>query len=155
MRLCEETKIVPVLEPQDHQGGVDGDSVSLENYAHACFAILFGELTDDAVVKVWEGASAGTKTTALTFSYRATAIDFKSAGGDTLGTEATSAALSLVAADYEDRMLIIEIDDSELTQGLQWLTIEFGSQASELFVSVSATLCKPRYAQAVPPTAIT
>lgn len=155
MRLCEETKIVPVLEPQDHQAGVDGDSVSMENYAHVCFIILFGELTDNCELKLYEGATAGTKTTALTFSYRYTAIDLKSAGADNLGTEATSAALSLVAATFEDRMLVIEVDDSELTQGLEWLTLEFSSDASELLVSVSAVMCKPRYAQAIPPTAIT
>jgi len=86
MRLCEQHKIVPILEPQDHQAGADGDSVSLENYAHVTFVFLFGELTSDATLKIQSGASAGTKTTEETFSYRYTAADLKNATADNLGT---------------------------------------------------------------------
>ena len=154
MRLCEEMKIVPILEPEDHNAGVDGDSVSMENYAHVTFILIFGELTGDAVLKVFEGATAGAKTTAKTFSYRATAIDLKTAGGDTLGAETTSAALTLTAATYEDRMIVVEMDDSELTDGLPWVTVEISSAASEELLAIVAVLSKPRYAQAVPPTAI-
>ena len=72
MRLCEQTKIVPILEAEDHNAGADGDSVSMENFGHVTFIITFGELTGNAVLTISEGATAGTKTTAKTFSYRAT-----------------------------------------------------------------------------------
>jgi hypothetical protein len=156
MRLCEETKIVPILEPEDHNAGVDGDSVSMENYAHATFILLFGELTGDAVLKFFEGATAGAKTSALTFSYRATSTDLKNAGGDTLGAEGTSAALTLTAATYEDRMIVVEIDDSALDQSnaYKFITPEVSSAASEEFASIVAVLSRPRFAEDVPPTAI-
>jgi len=154
MRLCEQTKIVPILEPEDHNGGVDGDSVSLENYGHVTFTFLFGELTGDAVLTINSGATAGTKTTAETFNYRATAADLKNASGDALGSESTSAALTLTAATYEDRMLVVEMDAAEFTDGQQWITPSLSSAASELFVSCVATLSQPRYPSETPPTAI-
>ena len=154
MRLCEQTKIVPIIEPEDHQGGVDGDSVSLENYRHVTFIFTFGELTGDAVLTVNSGATAGTKTTAETFNYRATSADLKNASGDALGTEATSAALTLTAATYEDRMLVVEMDASEFTASQPWITPALSDAASELLVSCVAVLSNPRYAQNVPPTAI-
>lgn len=154
MRFGEEYKIVPVIEPEDHAAGVDGDSVSLENYDHVAFVFLFGELTGDAVLTINSGATAGTKTTAETFNYRATSADLKVADGDKLGDESTSSGLTLTAATYEDRMLVVELDASEVTDGQEWITPSVSSAASEEFVSCFAILGKPRYAQNVPPTAI-
>jgi hypothetical protein len=155
MRLCEQHKIVPCIEPEDHQAsGVDGDSVSLENYGHVTFVFTFGELTGNAVLTINSGASAGTKTTAETFNYRATAADLGAASGDALGTESTSAALTLTDATYEDRMVVVEMDADEFTEGQQWITPNVSDAATECFVSCIAILSKPRYAQGVPPTAI-
>lgn len=154
MRLAEQTKIVPLLEPEDHNAGVDCDSVDMKNYAHVTFIITFGELTSDALLTINSGATAGTKTTAETFNYRATATDLKSDGADLLAAESTSASLTLTAATYEDRMIVVEMGDDEFTEGQPWITPSFSSAASEIFVSVVAILSKPRYAQNVPPTAI-
>ncbi len=154
MRLAEQHKIVHILEAEDHNAGVDGDSVSLENYDHVTFIISFGELTGNAVLTINSGASAGTKTTPETFNYRACATDIKSAGGDLLAAETTSAALTLTAATYEDRFIVVEMDADEFTDGQQWITPALSSAASEIFASIIAILSKPRYAQNVPPTAI-
>ncbi len=154
MRLAEQHKIVHVLEPEDHNAGVDGDSISLENYGHVTFIIAFGELTGNAILTINSGASAGTKTTAETFNYRACATDLKSAGGDLLAAETTSAALTLTAVTYEDRFIVVEMDADEFTNGQQWITPALSSAASEIFASIIAILSKPRFAQNVPPTAI-
>jgi hypothetical protein len=154
MRLCERTKIVPILEPEDHAAGADGDSVSLENYGHVTFIVAFGELTGDAVLTINSGAAAGTKTTAETFNYRATSADLKNASGDALGSESTSAALTLTAATYEDRMIVVEMDADEFTDGQQWITPNISSAASECFASIVAILSEPRYGADVPLTAI-
>lgn len=154
MRLAEQNKIVHILEPEDHNAGVDGDSVSLENYDHVTFIINFGELTGDAILTINSGASAGTKTTAETFNYRACATALKNAGGDLLADETTSAALTLTAATYEDMFIVVEMDADEFTDGQQWITPTLSSAASEIFASIIAILSKPRYAQNVPPTAI-
>ena len=152
--LAQTHKIVPILDPEDHAGGVDGDSVSTSLYNHATFIITFGELTGNAVLTINSGATAGTKTTAETFRYRETSVDLKSAGADTLGSESTSSGLTLTAATYEDRMLVVEVDADELTAGQEWITPSFSSAASELLVQVVAVMGDPRYASDVPPTAI-
>jgi len=154
MRLSEQNKIVHALEPQDHQAGVDSDSVNTENYGHVAFIIQFGELTGNAVLKVYSGATDGTKTTAETFNYRATSTDLKNTGGDTLGSETTSAALTLTASTYEDRMIVVEMDTAEFTDGQNFITLEFSSDASELFVSSVAVLSDARYQQSTPPAAV-
>ena len=155
MRLAEQHKIVFCIQPEDHQSaGISGDSVSLENYNHVTFIFVFGELTGDAILTIASGAEAGTATTAETFNYRACATDMKSAGGDLLAAEATSAALTLTAATYEDRLLVVEMDADEFTNGQQWITPAISSAASELFVACVAILSEPRFGQNVPPTAI-
>jgi len=145
MRDPQAAHYVPVLEPQDHNAGVDGDSINIGNGHSITFCILFGELTGDAVLKIYSGATAGTKTTAETFHYSATAADLKAASGDVLAAWSTSAALTLTAATYEDRMLMVTVDHDDVTDGQPWITPEFSSAASELFVSVSARV-EPRYA---------
>ena len=76
------------------------------------------------------------------------------AGGDLLAAEATSASLTLTAATYEDRFIVVEMDADEFTNGQPWITINLSSAASSLFVSAVAILSKPRFGQNVPPTAI-
>lgn len=154
MRLAEQHKIVFCIQPEDHQSaGIDGDSVSLENYSHVTFIFVFGELAGDAILTINSGATAGTKTTAETFNYRACASDMGGAGGDLLAAETTSAALTLTAATYEDRFIVVEMDADEFTDGQQWITPNLSSAASELLVACVAILSKPRFGQNVPPTA--
>ena len=98
-------------------------------------------------------ATAGTKTSAETFRYRACATALKTALGDLLAAETTSAALTLTAATYEDMFIVVEIDADELTTP-PWVTLEFSSAASEILVSVTGILTEPRYASDAPPTAI-
>jgi len=155
MRLSEQVGIVPIIEPQDHQSaGIDGDSVKMEQYGHVTFIFLFGELAGTSVLKVYEGATAGAKTTALTFAYRYTEADLLNDDADQFTAEATSAALDLTHGTFEDRVLVVEIDASELTDGYPWVTVEIDDTASELLVSCVAIMSKARYAEDVPPTAV-
>ena len=155
MRLSEQFGIVPIIEPEDHQSaGVTGDSVNMGKYGHVTFIFLFGELTGNSVLTISEGATAGTSTSALTFSYRYTGADLKNDSADAFSDEATSAALTLTAATYEDRVLVVEIDATEMTDGYDWITPVIDSTASELLVSCVAIMGKPRYAQNDMPTAV-
>lgn len=145
MRLTAEKNIVYVLKPADHQAGVDGDSFTMAYAGHATVILQFGAVTGDAVLKVYEGASAGTKTTAKTFRYKLSGADQGSASADTWGSEATSAALTLTAATYDNRMLAIDIAAEDLTDGLPWVTVELSSAADALNLSAVAVLDKLRY----------
>jgi len=154
MRFCEQNLCVPVCASADAQAGADGDSFSLENYQHATFLIMLGALTGDAVLTINSGAAAATKTTAETFNYRLGSAAKGSATADVLGDEATSAALTLTAADYQNRLLVVEMDGAELTSGQPWVTLNFSAAADALNVAVVAVLSQPRYARQNPPTAI-
>ena len=155
MRLSERFGIVPIIEPEDHQAsGITGDSVCLKDYGHVTFIFLFGELTGDSVLTIQSGATAGADSADVTFSYRYTSADLKSATADVLGAEATSAALTLANATFEDRMLVVEIDARELTDGYDWVTPDIDNTASALFVSCVAIMGEPRYAEDVMPTAV-
>lgn len=143
-----------VLKPGDHEAGVDGDSLKMAFHGHAVFLIAFAALTGDGVLKIYEGATAGTKTTAKTFSYRlADAVQGAAADADKYGTEATSAALTLTAATYANKVLIVEIEDRALTSTTPWVTLEFSAAAAALNASVIAVLGDPRYRQVDQPSA--
>jgi hypothetical protein len=135
---------VPLLEPQDFNAGVDSDSINLGKIHQALILISFGELTGNAVLTVYTGATAGTKTTAETFRYRRSSAELKTASGDLYDAWATSAALTLTAATYEDFLLMVQVNSDEFTAAQPWLTLEFGSEASELFASAVA-VCVPRF----------
>lgn len=152
--LSENYNLVHLIEPQDHQSaGIDGDSFHAGRVNHFAILVTFGELTANSILKVFSGATAGTKTTAETFRYRVSDAALKTATGDTFTDWATSAALTLTAASYEDFMLVIEMDSDELTDGQPWVTLEIDSTASELLVSAVA-VCTPRFAAHDPLTLI-
>jgi len=155
MRLSEQVGIVPIIEPEDYgSAGVTGDSVNMGKFGHVTFIFLFGELAGNSALKIHEGATAGATTADLTFSYRYTEADLKNDDADQLTAEATSAELTLTHGTFEDRMLVVEIDASELTDGYDWVTPVIDDTATELLVSCVAIMSKPRYAEDVMPTAI-
>ena len=154
MNLAQAAKIVPILEAEDHNAGVSGDSVNMALYNHGCWIFSFGELTGNAILYMKSGATDGTETTSETFRYRLTAAELKNATGDQLGSESTSAALTLTAASYEDFMLVVEMDTDELTEDQYFVTPVVSSAASEIFASCVCVLSEPRYLKDVPPTAI-
>ena len=154
MRFSEQDGVVYGLKPGDHQAGADADSVKLDKYGHATWFLQCAALTGDAVLKLFSGASDGTKTTAETFNYRLADADQGAAGADGYGAWATSAALTLTAATYDNRVLIVEMDAAKLTQGQPFATLEIGAEASAFNASVLTVLSEPRYSSHDMPAAI-
>ena len=154
MRLSENNGLVYVLKPGDHQAGVDGDSFSMKNFRHFCIDLLTAVLTGDAVLKIFSGATAGTKTTAETFHYRLADAEQGVDEADTFGAWTDSAALTLTAATYDNKQLIIEMDGAELTDAQPWITMEIGAESSAFNAAAVAVLSEPRYSAHDMPTAI-
>ena len=155
MRLTEMCPPVYVLKPgTDYQAGIDGESINTENCSHVAFLLQFGTLTGDAVLTVNSGASDGTKTTAETFYYRLASAAQGAATADTFGAQASSAGLTLTAATYSNKLMVVEIPCSELTDGQPWLTMNFSAAADALNVAVTAVLLGHRYPGYQPPTSI-
>lgn len=154
MRLTEENLIVYVLKPGDHGAGVAGDSIDMTDYLHATFIVQFAAITDDVGdLTIKSGNADGTQTTSETFYYRLASAVQGATSADQYGAELSSTSLTLVAATYQNRTLICEVNTPELTAGQPFITFAFSADATAINASVVAIL-KPRYLQYNPPTAI-
>lgn len=139
-RHSERKILIPVLEPVDAEAGIDGDSIHMGRLHLVSYALTFGAVTGDAVLKFYVGATAGTKTTAVAFTTRLSSADFKAAGADLYGaaTAQASTGLTLTAATYDHRTLVIEFDSQAIPDATPWLTLELSAAASALLVSCTA-----------------
>ncbi len=146
MRLAEEKKIVPVLASENTGAGVVLDSINMKGYHRATLIFTFATVVGDAVLTVNSGATAAAKTSALTFHYAWGTGDIAAANSDLLGADATSAALTLTGTAYDDRMLIVEVDasDMDIANDENWLTADISSAGTSAFVHCVAIL-EPRY----------
>lgn len=132
MRISERFKVVPIYEPVDTEAGLDGQSVNMGLMHQMCYLLTFGAVTGDAVLKFYVGATDGTKTTAVAYSYRVTGADFKAANADLFGsaTAVASTGLTLTAASFDHRTLAIEFDAQVIPDATPWLTVELSAAAS-------------------------
>lgn len=160
MRLAEEKKIVPILASEDTGAGVDMDSINMSGYHRATIIITMATIVGDAVLKVYSGATDGTKTSALTFHYAFGTADIgtytnATTAADILNADATSAALTLTGTAYDDTMLIVEVDasDMDLANSEEWLTVEISSAGTSGFMHAVAIL-EPRYTDNVSKSAL-
>jgi len=146
MRLTQSLAIFPICESDDYgSAGEDFDSFKLSLLNHATVIISFGELTGDSVLKVYSGASAGTKDTAETFTYRLAGADYEAANSDLWGTETTSDGLTLSDTTYDHRGLAIEIDPATITEDQEWITVEVDSTATVLNMA-AVLVAEPKWA---------
>jgi hypothetical protein len=138
MRISESFISVPLIESKDYgSAGIDSDSVHMGKL-HALSALfLFGALTGNSVLKVYHGATAGAKTTAVAFKYRLGAADYKAALADQFGdaTDVTSAGLTLAATTFDHRQVAVEVDADTITEGKPWITFEIDATATVLNVA--------------------
>lgn len=153
MRISERFALPYILKPADHEAGVDGDSVHGGKIHSIEIALLFGAITGDAVLRLYSGASAGTKTTAETFRYRLADADQAAAGADNFADWATSSALTLTAATYDNKILLVQIDSAELTDGQPWVTLNL-SNAADALNAAAVGIARPRHAGNDVPTVI-
>lgn len=146
MRLPEEKKIAYLINSADYNNGVDADSINMKNCHRATFILLFGAITGDAVLTVNSGATDGAKTSALTFHYAVGGAACGSANSDVLAADASSAALTLTAATYANKMLIVEVNaaDMDMANEEEWLTLAISDAASAGILHCAAIL-EPRY----------
>lgn len=148
MRLSERLKTFAVTESADvTTNGVDSQSVHMGYYHEAMWQINFGSITADDVLKVYTGATDGTKTTAIAFKYRLAAADTKAASSDTLGafTDVASTGLTLTAATFDHKMITVEIDAQAIDDSKPWVTLETAGSATTSNISITF-VGVPRYA---------
>lgn len=152
MRFPEQYKVVPVMASDDINAGVDADSINMKNFHRATFIMTFGTLSGNAVLTVNSGAADGEKTSALTFNYAlggaaiGTAVAGSTASCDVLAAGTAAATLTLTAATYTDKMLIVEVEAAamDLANEEEWLTLSLSDAAASGTCDVVAIL-EPRY----------
>lgn len=148
MKFSENFTFIPMLKAADHEAGADTDSVNMGLLHSLCLQIQAGSVTTAGPeIKAYSGASAGTKTTALVMKYRLGSAAAKSATADVLGAWQTSVAADGITfgTSDDDKLLVIEMDSTEMTAGEPWLTFEIDADADAFFAGVVA-IADPRQA---------
>ena len=155
--FTERFGIVSAFEPKDWEAGGDSESIKIDKYRHLTFIFTFGAITGDAVLKVFSGVTAA-KTTSTLFKYRLSDADYKATSNDQFGDETTLAVaadgLTLTAATYDHRTLVVEVDVNALTDTHVYVTAELSAAASVALASAVAILSDPRYLANDMPTAV-
>lgn len=139
MRFSERFKISALTESADvTTAGVDSYSVHMGKLHEGCWLLNFGAITADDALKVYVGASQGTKTTAIAYKYRLAAADTKAALSDTFGafTDVASTGLTLTAATFDHKLMIVEIDSQAVADATPYVTLEIAGSASAQNVSI-------------------
>jgi hypothetical protein len=148
MRFSERYKVLPLTESADvTTAGVDTKSINMGKVHEACFLLNFGAITSDDTLKVYVGAATATKTTAVAFKYRLAAADTAGVLSDTQGafTAATSSGITLTAATYDHKLLLVEVDSQAIDDATPFVTLEIAGSASAQNISIVA-IVQPRYA---------
>lgn len=148
MRFSERFKVLALTESADvTTNGVDAESVNMGLVHEACFLINFGAITADDALKVYVGAATATKTTAVAFSYRLASADTKAASSDLQGafTAVASTGLTLTAATFDHKLVVVEVDSQAISDATPWVTLEIAGSATTQNVSICA-IVRPRYA---------
>ncbi len=155
MRLSQENGIVFGFKPADHNAaGISADSVDTGKFSHIAYLLQFGELTGDAILTVKSGATDGVETTSETFYYRLAAAIQGATGADVYASETGVTTLTLTAATYENKELIVEVPVDELTADQPFLTLTLSNAATELFASCAIVCLGMRHVSETPQTVI-
>jgi hypothetical protein len=127
------------------------DVFNLKQYGHITF-ILFEGAGGTGTVKIEVEectTAAGANNTAIAFRYRLMATT------DTWGALTASAKTGYTTVAGANKAVAIEIDASELSDGYNFVRLQLTEVVDDpCDAAVIAILSEPRYAQAVPPTAI-
>lgn len=140
--------IVPITAPAQITATTVCPHVAMKKYESAQFIVSLGALATDSFVMTvtCSAATAGSTSTAIAFKYRVSAA----AGTDTLGdlTSSESTGLTLTHSTYDNKLVIVDVDGSEMTADKPYLGLTFTDPGNaDAIVGVVAIL-KPRYMQA-------
>ena len=158
MRLAENMKIVPLTNDTAYSGGISLDSVNMRNHRHADVVIICKNAIGNSALKVYSGATAAAKTTAMIFDYAIGSGTVGSSSADVLGSTSTAVAASgmtLTASSVSSAMTVLSIDAAQMdtANAHEWMTVEIDSTASSGSCTAVAIL-DPRYTSDKSATAI-
>jgi hypothetical protein len=151
MTFIENYKIVPIGVDIDFDTGANNlsDSINMSSYHRATFLIQLADIgTDSPVLYVYSGATDASCDSALTFRYAFGSAAQSAANCDVLTDWNTSAALELTHGTYDNYLLVVDVNASEMdiASGEEWLTLDFaddnvGATGQAIVIAV----LEPRY----------
>lgn len=164
MRLSEELGFIPLYEPKDAAGvAYVSDAFDAGLFDSVSLYVSFGAITGDATVLTVNcdttSALATSLTTPIAFKYRITAQAYKTAptttNADQLGDLVTvaSSGLTLVAATFTHKTVVIELDVDALGGTAHWITVNTTASASPLLMA-GFGVGRSRYAGHLIPSAL-
>jgi len=149
--FIDKYKIVPVGVDIDFNAAANNvtDSINMKNYRRATFLIQLYDIgTASPVLYAYSGATDGARTSALTFRYAFGSAAQGSANCDVLTAWSTSAALTLTHGTYDNYILVVDIDASEMDTANEeeWLTLDFADDATGATgQAIVIAVLEPRY----------
>lgn len=153
MRDIDSIHVVPLTAPVSITGANQSDVVGLKEYHAAKVLVPVGALAVNLTITIEEcDDTTPSNYTAIAFRYRKSSA----VGTDTMGSwaAATSSGLALTATTDNNKVVEILIEGAELSDGYPYFRVVLTpASASACLVSAQAIL-SPRYAQAVPPSAV-
>lgn len=144
-------QVIPILEPADWQAGSkDCDSINMGKLHKVDILVMLGAITgNDPVIKLYSGATAGTKTTALVFKYRKSNADVPAASADVFGARTSVVAATGIvftdSGDFNLRTIWIEFFSDQMTDGEEWLTVETDDGSASVLLMAAVAIGWPRY----------
>jgi len=137
MIFTHENQVSQGLVPADINGGaVSTDWISAAEYGHICFLIYIGTHGGASTITVANASTnTGTGTADIAFRYRKTATTLVDDWGDV-----TAAAAAGVATDGStvSQMYAIEINPSELTDGMDFVQVKMSDPSAAMVVGIAA-----------------
>lgn len=158
-RVSESLAFVPLFEPKDKTASAYvSDAVDLSKFNSFTAYISCGAITGDTVLTVYADTTAALATaltTAIAFSYRLSAADYKVTASDQFGdvTAVAATGLTMTAATFDHRTIAIEIDPQALGSTARFVAFNMSSVGNPLLVS-GIGIGESRYPGHLIPTAV-
>ena len=159
-RLSEELQFVPLIETEAYGGaGTDSDAVNLALFSSVSFIFSFGDLTGDSTLICYPGSTAAIAVaksgTSIAFNYRLSAANVRTTLADTLGdpTAVLYTGLTLTAATFANKLLVVEFDCDTMTTTNQYIVWAVSSTANPMDLSMTM-IGKPKFPGHLHPTSV-
>ena len=151
--FSEQNQIVMALAPDADRwtGNPATDIINTKNYGHVTFIVMEGVGGTGTTTLTVEECDDVTPTnsTAIAFKYRL------ATSGDTFGALTSIASTGYLTIGGANKMVIIEVEAADLSDGFPFVRVQTTEDDSTAIDGAIIAICsKPRYSQAIMPTAI-
>jgi hypothetical protein len=149
MRFLDRFAVIPVIEAKDYgSAGITGDSFQMGKGASVSFLFNFGAITGDSTLIISSGLTLAAITTGIAFRYRLATSVYKGVATADQYDAAVAVALTgltLTAATFKNRTMIVDIDSAEMPDANVYLTAVISATATIMLVSCLAVISADRY----------